>query len=385
MTLPTSGSSCPTESDVARIAVVQDAAARNTQITEAYSHLSAETERRIHGHANWCTFATWASQQAGVTIRHEDLADTLRDRLNASWKISGVDRILIELLEEGGLDLLQLVVDSVANLGPLKRSADAVGDGNRKVFAEIGLQFARWLALFPDVGSITDAQMDAFVQSLTSGPPPGGQDLLRQAFATYHSAARAADTTQEAQLMLLANLQIGYHEQVRLQSDIKAALDGALIEPRDLADLLLEVLGPRQSAAARAANAVWPLGESPVEKAAMMLAQDVHQVVRALITEQLMSLRLPPDDVVQLGSDLRRPFPAALQSLTNPDVLKLLATFDPTLGNERGSGAQDWADFSERMRFIADLFRAYADDPHLFESPGQDSAKQPPRVSHTIA
>jgi len=27
--------------------------------------------------ANWCTFATWASRQAGQTIRQEDLARTL--------------------------------------------------------------------------------------------------------------------------------------------------------------------------------------------------------------------------------------------------------------------------------------------------------------------
>ena len=95
MNPPASTRSYPTESDVTRIAALHDPAARNTQITEAYWQLSAETERRILGHANWCTFATWASRQAGVTIRHEDLADTLRERLQAWWKISGLGRILI--------------------------------------------------------------------------------------------------------------------------------------------------------------------------------------------------------------------------------------------------------------------------------------------------
>jgi hypothetical protein len=108
MTTPDSQSSYPSEAEVAGIAAMQDAAARNWQITEAYWKLSAEVERRILGHANWCTFATWASQQAGVTIRHEDLPDVLRQRLQNSWKISGVDAKLIELLEQGNLDLLQL-------------------------------------------------------------------------------------------------------------------------------------------------------------------------------------------------------------------------------------------------------------------------------------
>jgi hypothetical protein len=31
------------------------------------------------------------------------------------------------------------------------------------------------------------------------------------------------------------------------------------------------------------------------------------------------------------------------------------------------SGADDWADFSDRLHFIADLFRAYATYPQLFD------------------
>ena len=34
--------------------------------------------------ANWCTFATWASRQAGATIRGEDALDLLTDRLGAA-------------------------------------------------------------------------------------------------------------------------------------------------------------------------------------------------------------------------------------------------------------------------------------------------------------
>ena len=362
-------SSFPSETEVAQIAELANAALRNRQITEAYWKLSAEVARRISGHANWCTFATWASLQAGVTIRHEDLVNVLRERLRQSWKIGAFEAWLIDLLEEINLDVLQLVVDSVSDLGPLKRCSEAVGDGNRKVFEEIGLQFARWLTQFPNIHSVTGSEMEAFSSKLTAGPPPQGQDLLRQAFDNYRAASLAQDPKERAELMLLANLRIGYHEQVRLQPDIQAALDGAFIEPSDLAALLMPVLSQHPNKAARAINIVWPFGESPLEKVTWALAQNVQLEMRKLITENLMSLWLPPADAVQLGRDLARPFPDDLCTLANADVLQLLASFDPTPESEYGSGAQDWANFHQRMRFIADLFRAYGEEENLFEAP----------------
>jgi hypothetical protein len=365
--MPPVQSSYPNEAEVTRIAATEDAAARNRQITEAYWKLSTEVERRILGHANWCTFATWASQQAGVTIRHEDMTQLLRERLQSSWSITLIDAKLIELLVEGDLDLLQLVVNAVANLGPLKRSGDAVGCGNRKIFEEIGLLFARWLTLFPDIHSVTDSDMDGFSQGLKPGPPPDGQDVLKQAFGNYRAAALSTDPKEKAELMFLANLQIGYHEQTRLQPDIKAALDGALLEPGDLTDLLMKTLTGRQGRVAKALEKAFHGHESPLGKIAMVLAKDVQQQVRIVITEQLMSLWLPPATIVQLGRDLRRPFPGELQKLTSPDLLHLLAGFDPTPDSEGGSGVRDWSNLQQRLRFIADLFRAYGEEKCLFD------------------
>ena len=70
----------PTPAEVRAIAGVADPLIRNLRITECYSRLSASMASRVTGCANWCTFATWASRQAGVTIRHEDLAEALRLR-----------------------------------------------------------------------------------------------------------------------------------------------------------------------------------------------------------------------------------------------------------------------------------------------------------------
>ena len=65
----------PTVAAVERIAALDDPVVRNLQITQCYSELSRAFAARIDGGpANWCTFATWASKQAGQTIRGEDLA-----------------------------------------------------------------------------------------------------------------------------------------------------------------------------------------------------------------------------------------------------------------------------------------------------------------------
>ena len=63
-----------------------------------------------------------------------------------------------------------------------------------------------------------------------------GQRSLRQAFTHYLQARSVADPVSRAQLVLLANLEIGLHQQVRLQPEIVAALDAAVVDPRDIRD-----------------------------------------------------------------------------------------------------------------------------------------------------
>ena len=67
------GPRIPSLDDVQRIASVSDPILRNLQITQAYHDLSAAMARLTGIGANWCTLATWASKQAGQSIRREDL------------------------------------------------------------------------------------------------------------------------------------------------------------------------------------------------------------------------------------------------------------------------------------------------------------------------
>ena len=141
------------------------------------------------------------------------------------------------------------------------------------------------------------------------------------------------------------------------------------MEPGDLERFLLGSLSPHQGKLTKLANKVWPFAASPLAKITKMLAADVHEVVRVMITENLMSIWLPPDKVVRLGRDLARPFPPVLQQLTNPELLALVEKFCPSVSGEAGSGVKDWSDFQERMGFITELFRAYWDDGSLYQEP----------------
>ena len=63
-------------------------------------------------------------------------------------------------------------------------ASDAVARGNRKVFEEIGYEFARYLAA---------DDLDAFLDGLRPGDPPDGQRLLRAAFTRYAQVASEPD------------------------------------------------------------------------------------------------------------------------------------------------------------------------------------------------
>ncbi len=202
----------PTVADVERIAALDDPVQRNLQITQCYCELSRHFAARTGGGpANWCTFATWASKQAGQTIRKEDLRRAFERLFRGSPGAQGADNAA-----------LAAVADLSARRGPervpdalrqallpdcaFERASDAVARGNRKVFEEIGHEFARFLALPVADGGIDPTELVSFREGLRPGDPPDGQDYLRQAFTAYASAFRESDPKVRAELTLLANM-----------------------------------------------------------------------------------------------------------------------------------------------------------------------------------
>ena len=80
----------PTTAEVDAISIIANPVIRNLKITQCYCELSSAFAGRTGTCANWCTFATWASKQAGQTIRGEDLQRTIENILKQEPPISEI-------------------------------------------------------------------------------------------------------------------------------------------------------------------------------------------------------------------------------------------------------------------------------------------------------
>ncbi|WP_460669642.1 hypothetical protein [Larkinella ripae] len=365
----------PTVEEVARIGALSDPVVRNLQITHCYHELSAAFGERTGTGANWCTFATWASKQAGQTIRQEDAIRELEARLRIQSEAGEALIFLVELIRKLGAQqkpdrIRKLIWDSVV-VKAMNRASEAVSRGNRKVFVEIGREFARFMNLCCSDSTYNAEHLNQFLQGLKPGNPPDGQQYIRQAFTSYYRAWFEDDPKQQAELLLLANLEIGFHEQTRLQPEIAESLTMAPIDPAALKKQLLDLIYPPESWFSKSRRFLLDLtGQtSPLDRAIDALVASVHRQIRLIVTEQLMTMSFPPNVRLRLGRDLTVNFPATLRIVTNPDLHHLLLQIDPTANSLLETGAVDWADLPERIHYIADLFRCYHESKDLFEPP----------------
>jgi hypothetical protein len=357
----------PTVEDVDTIAAVPQPNLRNLQITLSYSEISAAVAAFMPVNANWCTFATWASKQAGVTIRNEDLFEIARRRLEESTRLLGPIEQLIALVGGSASDHTQALADHLGAVEPFRRAADAVARGNKKVYEEIAREFARFLPVIAGGRRADAAAIDGYCAGLRPGPPPDGQQLLADAFRAYYRARYTTDYVEAAQLVLLANLKVGFHEQTRLQPEIKEAIDAGVDSLDDLHDRVKASLIDQLPFVSRMLRFWLPWVRRRYEALVDAIAGEAARVTEEVITEHLMTITLPPARVLPLGRDLELPVPAALEHLDNADLLALLAPL-----RQAGSGPPDWADLQYRMRYISELFHCEQQDPALHGPPFSD-------------
>jgi len=91
--------------------------------------------------------------------------------------------------------------------------------------------------------------------------------------------------------------------------------------------------------------------------------------MREVITDCMMTLHIPTNELLKLGEDLRKKFPQRLEHISTEELKGLLNKIDPTPDSIKESGAKDWGDLSDRIHFIADLFRAYFEHRSLYNQP----------------
>jgi hypothetical protein len=366
----------PTIAEVERIAALTDAVLRNRQITQCYHELAVVLAERSNGSANWCCFATWASRQAGQTIRKEDLGRALETALGSQDAALQAAQELKAVAGRWGVnlkveELMKLAWQAYDPRSAFERSSAAVARGNLKVFAEIGREFARFYAnCLPDQVYNAD-HIAQFTEQLRPGDPPDGQGYLRKAFLHYYQVLFEQNEKARNELLLLANLEIGFHEQTRLQPEINEALVAPIISPRDFADNLLKALRPEGGWLREVTWSILRvLGRlANFDTVVERYVAAAERQAQFLITETMMTIELPHNNRLRLGDDLTASFPFLLKQLRNPELLDLLAQIDPTPDSTRESGAEYWGDLSDRIHFIADMFRCYQMSPELLEPP----------------
>ncbi|QQS46689.1 MAG: hypothetical protein IPM66_22825 [Acidobacteriota bacterium] len=368
--------SSPSVADVERIRALADPVLRNLQITQCYHELSAVMAGRTGPGANWCTFATWASKQAGQTIRREDLARTLESAFGDSTEVAAAVEKVILLARQirSGIDqgkIKKMIREAVGPGAVIDRTSDAVARGNRKVFEEIGREFARFIATCVQDEKFDPDRIEEFCAEFRPGEPPDGQRYLSRAFSHYYQAFFETEVQPRAELLFLANLEIGFHEQTRLQPEIAESLDAALINSEMFKNRLIADIFPYGGLFVRARLFIKRLLGRPAtfEIAVNQLIATIRRRMHLAITEHLMTLTLFNTERLRLGVDLQKEFPASLKKPANTELLELLALADPTPDSLLESGAVDWADLPDRLHFIVDLFRCYHETKELHDPP----------------
>lgn len=369
--------SVPTVENVARIANISNPVIRNLNITQGYYELSQAMSKYTDGNPNWCTFAVWASKQAGQSIRKEDLSRTFENLFHNSPEItllmntisqhSDVIKNLPEVKAVSSFIIKFLNPDSAFEL-----SAQAVAEGNKKVFAEIGGEFARFLSTFENENDFTEENISKFCSAFKHGNPPDGQQMLKDAFTSYFEARKQSDGKAKAEMILYSNLLIGYHEQTRLQPQIVEALNAAFTNEDEMKNNLLRELLPGFWLRIRFYISKILQRKLPLDEAIDQLLNLAKQKVREVITDCMMTLFIPINDLLKLGEDLEEKFPERLAHISDQKLKELLNKIDPTPDSIKESGAKDWGDLSDRIHFIADLFRAYFEHPQLYNQPFTD-------------
>lgn len=284
----------------------------NHHITDTYHRQSNDLKQFLGpgAGANWATYASWASDRAGQAIQnHDDPGGRVARDLNQIG--ANLPKPLAGLLG-GPLGLLGADKAGQYNKAYENESHQAA-KGNQKVFADISPPIQQLMDTFGHDKSYDQGKWNQFAAQLKS---QGKDPMLIDGLQNYYKA-RFQTGSDKAQSVTLGNLQLGLHEQKYLQDNIAGAF--------------------------------------PPGQGAQYTAGQSAKV---------------GDRSYTLNHDLPGSIPPDLQHITNPQLKSLLSQWGPPNGDSlKGTGAQDWTNLQDRMKFISGLFLSTYNDPSLFNNP----------------
>ncbi len=374
---------------------------RNLLITQGYHELSDGFARWLGPeNVTWFTFASWSSKVVGQFIQNEELPSLVRIWIEGAegQRMQRLNSQLRSLHADPG-DMQHIALDAAVRCA-VNDMRMYLAEGNTEVFAELAPVFGGMLDELGGDARPDPAKLQRFVATLEPGPTKpdevavdsdthelqllsrGGQTLLAEAVRHYYTARFEPDPKRRAERILLANATIGLHEQTRLQTYIAGALNAPIGEVlvNNTHDALAQRLGR---------DLLGPRGYALLDRLLSPLSDHVQRVFHRFATELMMTLKLP-DGTLHLGRDVPAPagqplFPKVLQTIADPELSMLLGQFSALAGRSEdrdafhaieeaaellmgklgfgesfalGTGADDWVQLSQRMRFILELFRS---------------------------
>ena len=334
---------------------------RNLQITLGY-HKVARMLRGFSSteNVNWFGFGVFASKTAGQAIRHELLPGPLK---SAMIRAAGYDNTLVyfhNVLESSSDPVAQNTDSLLVEI--LTRVSLLLSKGNLMIFQEVAKPYVDLVNTFGHDWQPNETKFQAFVDRhfIPGHFEDGGQEWLIESCACFYQARFTTDAKKKAELILMGNLLLGYHEQSRLQPIIEKsiAVPFDVLTEGMLPDDDLKPLSRRGKMAQRA------IGLS-------------RQMILRSITRMWMAYSLPTRSL-RVGKDLVAPtgmtnFPRHLIIIENPRCQELVLTFDNDLNTLAGSAAGNWGNLMDRMNFLVTFFRSYQHYQLLYNKPFLDS------------
>ena len=342
------------QEDVEAIQVMDNLILRNLKITQSYYRLAEEMKSFGWGeNVSWLSFGAYASKTAGYSIRHELLPDDLERVFRSFYLYRRMMRLLRRFLVS--VDERNQEMDVISQI--LAGISLCISEGNLLVFAELAPAFNELAAGFAGDDDYDEEKLARYLTRFEPGAvEEGGQEYCIEAFGAYYEAKFTADPDDKAELVFLANMLVGLHEQTRLQPKIAEAMTMPVDEVMGEQVQMITPLGNRISG--------W------LHKAVLGISR---RVFAGIATQLFMSIYLPTGEL-RLGSDVKpstrnKAFPSELQEIQSQRVQQILGRYDRSGDTLHRSRADDWSDLDDRRNFIVDLFRSYQQVPALFEPP----------------